>query len=236
MNTKQARIRFLPVMMFFILLSIAITGYPERIDDHSTHYHMKNHFIQMESETFVVNLNPATLETILIRKDQPNDKITVSQAVFHKKTFDINLDDQSILYPRDDFRITFHLDEKMLKVTFSSQKPQTIPWPSVSMKKESTSLIWPHFEGNYIPLDDTIWTDYLKSREWNTTEHQYMPFWGVERGKQLLSYLLENPFHNTITFTEKKSDLHMDFLSFTAGSQILYSWGFSSCHYMQCQI
>jgi hypothetical protein len=102
--------------------------------DQSTHYQMKNHLIRMESETFVAHLNPASLETILIRKDQPNDKVTVSQAVFHKKTFDINLDDQSIRYPQNDFRITFHLDEKMLRMTFSSQKPQTIPWPSVSMK------------------------------------------------------------------------------------------------------
>jgi hypothetical protein len=102
----------------------------------------------------VVNLNPAILETTCIRKDHVNDRVSISQAVFHKKTFNINLDDQSILYPQDDSRITFHLDEKMLKMTFSSQKPQTIPWPSVSMEKKSTSLIWPHFEGDYIPLDD----------------------------------------------------------------------------------
>jgi hypothetical protein len=123
----------------------------------------------MESETFVVHLNPATLETTFLRKDHVNDRVSISQAVFHKKKFDINLDDQSILYPQDDFRITFHLDEKMLKMIFSSLKPQTIPWPSVLMKKEPTFLIWPHFEGNYIPLDDTIWIDYLKSRKWNTT-------------------------------------------------------------------
>lgn len=178
---------------------------------HTTNYHMKNHLINMESESFVVNLNPATLETTCIRKDHVNDRVSISQAVFHKKKFDINLDAQSIVYPQDDFRMTFHLDEKRLKVTFSSLKPQTITWPSVLMEKESTSLIWPLFEGNYIPLHDPSWTDYLKSRKWNTTENQYMPFWGVERGRQLLSYLIENPFHNTITFAEKKSTLQMDF-------------------------
>ena len=109
-------------------------------------------------------------------------------------------------------KITFNLDKKMLKITFFSLKPQSIKWPSVLMKKENTSLIWPHFEGNYIPMDDTIWTDYLKSRHWNTTEHQYMPFWGVERGKQLLSYLIENPFHNEIIFREGKDAFLMDFI------------------------
>lgn len=177
----------------------------------STNYYIKNRLIHMESETLVAKLNPATLETTCIRKDHLNDLVSISQAVFNKKKLSINLDDQSIFYPQDNFRMAFHLDEKVLKVTFSSLKPQTITWPSVLMKKKSTSLIWPHFEGNYIPLQDTIWTNYLKSREWNTIQDQYMPFWGVERGRQLLSYLIENPFHNEIVFREKKNTFQMDF-------------------------
>jgi hypothetical protein len=172
---------------------------------------MRNHLIHMESETLAVDLNPSTLETTLLRKDRSNDRVSISQAVFNERKFDVNLDDRSILYPEDNLRMTFDLDEKGLKVTFYSLKPQTILWPSVSMQKEGASLIWPHFEGNYIPLQDTIWTDYLKSREWNTTQDQYLPFWGIERGEQLLSYLFENPFHNSISFTEKNGAIRMDF-------------------------
>jgi len=137
---------------------------------------MRNHLIHMESETLSVDLNPATLETTLLRKDRSSDRVFISQAVSNEKKFDVNLDDRSILYPQDNLRMTFDLDEKGLQVAFYSLIPQAITWPSVSMQKESTSLIWPHFEGNYIPLQDTIWIDYLKSGEWNTTQGQYLPF------------------------------------------------------------
>jgi hypothetical protein len=234
MKTRPSRFRVFPALLllaiFSILLfcspgresgspvpapgskaSLAIAGRHEQLGNHSTNYQIRNHLIHMESEAFEVALNPATLETALIKKEHPNGSISISRDVFSKKKFKVYLAAQSVFYPRDDFRITFNLYENVLEVTFVSLKPQAITWPSISMEKEGTSLIWPHFEGNYIPLHDAIWTDYLKSRQWNTTEHQYMPFWGVEKGRQLLSYLVENPFHNSIMFSEKKRSLRMDF-------------------------
>jgi hypothetical protein len=223
MKTWSARIRFLLTFTFLSLLSIplwslghkemgnpipiqrseesfAVAGHPEKIGDHL--------IFNSEGSSFEVNLK--NLSCLVI--DMESKVATViSKAAFPSAEYRINEQLSEVSYPALGIWANIGFKAGSFALELSSQKPQTITWPSLSMEKESTSLIWPQYEGSYVPLNDTIWTDYLKSVKWNTTQSLYMPFWGVENGRQLISYIFENPFHNAISFAENEGAIQMDF-------------------------
>lgn len=176
-----------------------------------TAYTFENDQIHMNGGSISVTLNPSTLETTLRTKENPDELISVSKSVFNRQNFSIDEDNLSILYSDQELRINFSLDNGVLTFAAQSGKPQTFKWPSIKMTKTNTALIWPHFEGHYIPLSDKTWVDYLESSEWNTLESLYMPFWGIESDDVLLTYIVENPFHNEITFHSDDNTMNLDF-------------------------
>ncbi len=174
-------------------------------------YELKDNLIQLESDALIATINPSTLETKLRKKGIDKEMKLISDPVFNRDDAVVGKKNQSIYYSELKARITFTLDNNVLKLTSHAEKPQSLNWPTIKMAKKDTALIWPHFEGNYIPLNDAVWTEYLQKNEWNTLEHQYMPFWGIETGKEMVSYIIENPFHNSIKFTEKADDFYLNF-------------------------
>jgi len=98
------------------------------------------------------------------------------------------------------------LSKKELSVRFSSETAGTFTWPVVQKTSNSKALIWPRWEGCYIPLDDSRWEDYLVGRgEWDTLEGLSMPFWGLDCGDFSLTYIITNPYNNEIRF-QRASD------------------------------
>jgi hypothetical protein len=162
--------------------------------------------IQIEQGLLKVTLDPATLETTLGNKDKPGELVSISAPVFERSDFVVAKDEPAIRYADVGLTIAFGLEHGVLTITAFAQEPQALQWPSVRMAKDGTALIWPHFEGYYVPLNDDLWHDYLLSGEWNTLESLYMPFWGVETGGTLLTYIVENPFHNEIAFSDDGGD------------------------------
>jgi hypothetical protein len=203
MKIQRSPIRLLLTLSFAAILSIplfAATVHPERIGDRVT----------FRSEGYSFELDLRNLSCLLLDAESRQATI-VSNAAFPSSRYEVNGELSEIYYPRLGIAAKIGFGNGCFTLELSSRKARTITWPSVPMEKKGTSLIWPHFEGNYIPLSDAIWTQYLASRKWNTTQNQYLPFWGIERGRHLLSYLVENPFYNEIAFRDSKYALQMDF-------------------------
>ena len=103
-------------------------------------------------------------------------------------------------------QVNIKLSHQKLSVRFSSDTVGSFTWPVVQQMQHSKALIWPRWEGCYIPLDDTRWEDYLVEHgEWNTLEGLSMPFWGLDCGDFSLTYIITNPYNNEINF-ERQSD------------------------------
>jgi hypothetical protein len=87
-----------------------------------------------------------------------------------------------------------------LAIEIRSSKVGEFTWPIVGLTEPVRALIWPHWEGHYIPLDDPQWRTFLASQEWDTLEGLSMPFWGLHLGDASLTFIATNRFNNTIRF------------------------------------
>jgi hypothetical protein len=103
-------------------------------------------------------------------------------------------------------KVDVRLSQKELSVRFSSETVGTFTWPVMQKTPNMKALIWPRWEGCYIPLDESRWEKYLiEHGEWNTIEGFSMPFWGVDCGNFSLTYIMTNSYNNEIQF-QKNSD------------------------------
>lgn len=64
-------------------------------------------------------------------------------------------------------------------------------------------LILPLAEGHYVPTGDRRWRDFLlgEFHTFDTSQGISLPLWGLDHGTFTLSWLLTNPFNNTVTLT-----------------------------------
>ncbi|MGB2866609.1 MAG: glycoside hydrolase, partial [Sedimentisphaerales bacterium] len=109
-------------------------------------------------------------------------------------------------------KVDVQLSQKELSVRFSSETTDTFTWPVVQKTANMKALIWPRWEGCYIPLDDSRWEDYLVNHsEWDTLEGLNMPFWGLDCGDFSLTYIITNPYNNEIQFQRTSDGLGFRF-------------------------
>jgi hypothetical protein len=105
-------------------------------------------------------------------------------------------------------QVNVRLNNKDISVRLVSEKVGTFTWPILRETAYMKALIWPRWEGCYIPLDDTRWKNYLVERGgWDTLEGLSMPFWGLDCGSFSLTYIITNPFNNVINFHRSKNGL-----------------------------
>lgn len=108
-------------------------------------------------------------------------------------------------------RVIIRLNQKELSVRFSSNTVIPFTWPAVQLTPHSKALIWPRWEGCYIPLDNARWQEYLVQNEWNTLEGLSMPYWGLDCGDFLLTYIITNPYNNEIKFHRNSDGFGLHF-------------------------
>ena len=109
-------------------------------------------------------------------------------------------------------QVNVKLSHQELSVRFSSDTVGSFTWPVVQKTATLKALIWPRWEGCYIPLDDSRWEDYLVEHgEWNTLEGLSMPFWGLDCGDFSLTYIITNPYNNEIQFLKTRDGLNLQF-------------------------
>ncbi len=108
--------------------------------------------------------------------------------------------------------VDVRLSREDLSVRFFSDKAGTFTWPVLQETANLRALIWPRWEGCYIPLDDSRWKNYLVERGgWDTLEGLSMPFWGLDCGDFSLTYIVTNPYNNVIDFCHTSNKLEARF-------------------------
>jgi hypothetical protein len=105
-------------------------------------------------------------------------------------------------------KVDVRLSQKELSFQFYSETVGSFTWPVIQKTPTSKALIWPRWEGCYIPLDDSRWAAYMIERgQTNTLEGLSMPFWGLDCGNFSLTYIITNPYNNKIQFQQESGDL-----------------------------
>jgi hypothetical protein len=105
-------------------------------------------------------------------------------------------------------KVDVRLSQKELSVQFSSETVGTFTWPVLQKTATMKALIWPRWEGCYIPLDDSRLTAYMiEQGEINTLEGLSMPFWGLDCSNFSLTYIVTNPYNNEIRFQQANDGL-----------------------------
>jgi hypothetical protein len=94
------------------------------------------------------------------------------------------------------------LDGTGLLLTLRAQTPHRRTVLRQPMSAWGKGLIFPLAEGRYIPAGNVLWRDFLATHlsELNTTEDLSLPLWSVDRPDSVVSVILTEPFHNTLTF------------------------------------
>lgn len=100
------------------------------------------------------------------------------------------------------------LDERELSVQFRADSDGEFSLPIFREAENVKALILPRAEGIYLPLDNERWKDYLVEQEsWNTLEQLSMPFLGWECEGYILTWIVTNPYNNTIAFSRENNIL-----------------------------
>lgn len=102
-------------------------------------------------------------------------------------------------------RVELEWQQDSLTIEFTqdgdTSEAQSLTWPVIENTESIHAYILPFFEGSYVPKDDEMWQDFLSERgPINTTAGLSMPFWGLDLGDRILTYILTNPFNNKIRF------------------------------------
>ncbi|MEK7993085.1 MAG: glycoside hydrolase, partial [Planctomycetota bacterium] len=109
-------------------------------------------------------------------------------------------------------KVDVALHQKDLSVRLLCEEVGTFTWPILQKTAGMKALIWPRWEGCYIPLDDPRWESYLIEHvECDTLEGLSMPFWGLDCGDFSLTYIVTCPYNNAIRFDGEDNTLRMSF-------------------------
>jgi hypothetical protein len=118
--------------------------------------------------------------------------------------------------------IRWNLDEKALSLELSlegnelafegtAKEASSFTWPVARMNAPIKALILPRAAGIYVPLDNSRWTEYLAGQDaWNTLEQLSMPFWGLDCNGSCLTWIVTNPYNNSLNFKQRDNSLQMD--------------------------
>ncbi len=165
-------------------------------------YAVSSEEISLTNKHWMIKVQPDTLKMtaftgpkseVVLSQGQPGLGV-VSNLVRNDNLAEWNLKDETI-------RIVVGLHERDFSVAISSEGAGSFIWPVLRFSKGIKALIWPRAEGVYVPLDDSRWVKYMVGfGELNTLESLSMPFWGLDCGGFSLTYIVINPYNNTIQF------------------------------------
>lgn len=131
------------------------------------------------------------------------------------------------LLEAEGIKVDVRLERRDLSVQIFSDRTGVFTWPVLQERANIKALIWPRWEGCYIPLDEPRWKKYLIGHEgWNTLEGLSMPFWGLDCGGFSLTYIIINPYNNVIDFSVDGDILKMKFSHEFTSVQSKKEYGF----------
>ena len=160
--------------------------------------------IQLTSKAWTVSINPSSL----LIETTPTDKKTsiLDQGVgVHDviKLHQSNNRHADWVWKKSNMSIHAELVNDDLKLSFSTTIPQSLLWMQQPTDKLRKGMIWPLGEGSYAPSHSKTFSQYFASHyvsPMNTTEDLSLPLWEMDYGNYSYSWLLLNPWNNTIRF------------------------------------
>ena len=156
--------------------------------------------VVLKDDRWHIQIDPRTLQTDGTTSD--GQSLPLSAATDSIEATQLDSSETSAHWQRGDVTIHAELRNHALVFDFVATQPGTITWPIYNAAAPAKALILPTYEGAYAPADDADWQEFLaKQSPMDTTSGLIMPFWGVDLGGSTLTYLIENPFNNELTFS-----------------------------------
>lgn len=157
--------------------------------------------VVLENEAWRITIEPATLAIEV----QPagHEVIEASTGVEAHTVGALEADAVQTAWTWDDgaYTLSFALDGNDLTASIGAAAPGELAF--LQQAASGRGLILPYAEGRYVPADNATWQQYLTSTlaEINTTQDLSLPLWGVDHGAFTLTWLMTNPFNNTLSFS-----------------------------------
>lgn len=158
----------------------------------------------LEQGALRFDIDPATLQ-ITVNKTQVNQ----AQAIQTVTALQSTTTQASWQWPNSAINVSARLDGSDLRLSFSSNRAQTMTW--FTLPPQATTLLLPIGEGSRIPLDNPVWQHYLvkEMTPLDTNWDLKLPLWSQQQQGKVYSWLLLTPFSNQVSFTSEKDALTM---------------------------
>ena len=184
--------------------------------------------VVLKNDLWTVSLQPATLQVLVQPKGRASFELSSGRLDLGPvQNLKSDRSKAEWALPGKSVTVLVQLDHGDLSVRIRSAKPGEFTWPIIRSQIPLKALIWPRWEGCYIPLDDPKWTDYLvKEGEWNTLEGISMPFWGLDCGDYSLTYIATNSCNNAIVFNKSNGPLEARFTHEFTPNNAVKEYGF----------
>lgn len=160
--------------------------------------------MRLQSGEAVFDIDPATLQVSV-------DAVVVNSPQLTQKISNLTLSPAlaSWRWPERNLLITAKAEGRDLRLTFTSDRPQTLDW--FTLPPQISELLLPIGEGSRVLLDNAQWVSYLTS-ELSSMDSNFdlkLPLWGQTYKGMTYSWLLLSPFSNQISFTKTGEQLLM---------------------------
>ena len=159
--------------------------------------------LELSNAVWKINISPSRLAVTAIR---PNgNQVPVSLPSIPESPIQLirkSKTQAKWTIPSRHWTIQAGLKQNQLIFQVVSSQTGDIQWPLIPLDSDTDALIWPKGEGYYIPMNHKAWTTYLLQDPWNPMEELSMPFWGVASPASVLTYIMSNPYHSRIQFSQ----------------------------------
>jgi len=192
---------FYRVLHFFALFIFVVSSVPA--------FPASPSGITLTNDIWAIAIRPTTLEVLAQPKAGAPILLSASQADLGTVSgLEQDQDRLSWELPEQGIAVSLQLKASDFMVQIRSKNVGAFTWPILSLRETAKALIWPHWEGQYIPLDDERWVNHLVDYgAWDTLEGLTMPFWGLDCGDYSLTYIVTNRYNNEIRFSKEEEQL-----------------------------
>lgn len=169
--------------------------------------------ITLQNDLWRIFIQPDSLQIIAQPTEGERIQISAAQENLSPAT-EIRQKDNVLSWELPEQKVTIYvqLERQNLSIRICARESGTFSFPLFRQMPNLKALILPRWEGCYIPLNDKIWVNYLiEYGVWDTLEGFCMPFWGVDCGEYILTFIITNRYHNAIRFSESDGQLEFKF-------------------------
>jgi len=183
--------------------------------------------LSLRNEVWTIAIHPESMRVTAQPPNGPTMLLSTSQVDLgpvHK--LHESADRVSWELPERHVSVHLSLTGAELVVDIRTDKTGEFTWPMMELCSPVKALVWPYWEGRYVPLDDERWRSFLTSHEWNTLDKLCMPFWGLQCSEYSVTYIATNRFNNTMRFQSADDCLRADFTHAFPRSKTEWGYGF----------